>query len=423
MHSLGSIPALSGRCEKHGNLARSLLVSVALCFVALPAQAAYDGGAGTVNDPYLIRTPEQFNSIGATPGDWGKHFKLVADIDLSGNPPNAYRVIGTEMTQSFSGVFDGNDHTISGFTLNSTRPWYTGLFGCVSGQIKKLGLIKPKVFSQGSSVGSLAGLLDSGTITHCYVKNADVSGDDYIGGLIGWSKGRIFNCYSTGRASGDWYVGGLVGFIADSTVNMSFSKASVSGNTSVGGLAGMTGHETSIVSDCYATGAVKGGIYAGGLIGQVEQGRAYKCYSAGPVSGNQYAGGFTGYIRVRGDVIYCFWDTQASGQATSPGGTGKTTAEMRTISTFLNAGWDFWNTWTICEGTNSPVLLWQIPSGDFQCPDGVDLVDFAFFAAHWHLQDCNVSNAFCEGTDVNHSGIVDFIDLAIFSNRWLEGIP
>ncbi len=218
MRSLGSTVGFSGLSKRHGMPVASFLVVVVLCLFALPAQAQYDGGAGTANDPYLIRTPEQFNRIGASSGDWNKHFKLVADIDLSGNPPDVYHIIGTETTQSFSGVFDGNDHTISNFTLNSTRPWYTGLFGCVSGQIKKLGLIKPKVFSQGSSVGSLAGYLDSGTITGCYAKGADVSGDDYIGGLVGWSTGRIFNCYSTGKASGDWYIGGLVGFIADSTV-------------------------------------------------------------------------------------------------------------------------------------------------------------------------------------------------------------
>ena len=423
MHSFGRTHGLPGLRKRHGRLARSFLASVALCLFAGPAQAQYNGGTGTANDPYLIRTPEQMNSIGAAPGDWNKHFKLVADIDLSGYSGTAYNVIGTTATESFSGVFDGNDHTISNLTLNSTRQWYTGLFGYMSGQIKDLGLVGPKVFSQGSSVGSLAGYLDSGTITRCYAKGADVAGDDYIGGLVGWSTGRIFNCYSTGRASGDWYVGGLVGFIADSTVNMSFSKASASGSTSVGGLAGMTGHETSVVSDCYATGPVKGGTYAGGLIGQIERGRAYKCYSAGPVSGNLYAGGFTGYIRVLGDATFCLWDTQASGQSTSAGGTGKTTAEMKTIGTFLDANWDFWNTWTICDGTNYPVLLWQIPRGDFQCPDGVDFIDFAFFAAHWHLEGCNISNSFCEGTDVNHSSTVDFADLEIFANRWLEGIP
>ena len=33
---------------------------------------------------YLILTAEQMNAIGAEPNDWGKHFKLMADIDLSG---------------------------------------------------------------------------------------------------------------------------------------------------------------------------------------------------------------------------------------------------------------------------------------------------------------------------------------------------
>jgi hypothetical protein len=423
MCGLGNAFSVPGPWGQNGRLTIALAVSLAFCLWPGPVQAKYDGGTGTANDPYLIRTAEQFNGIGAAPSDWDKYFKLVADIDLSEYSNTAYHIIGTEVAQSFSGVFDGNDHTISKFTLNSTRQWYTGLFGYVSGQIKNLGLVKPNVFSQGSSVGALAGYLDSGTITGCYASRVDVAGDDYIGGLVGWSTGRIFNCYSTGNVAGDWYVGGLVGFIADSTVNMSFSKANASGSTSVGGLAGMTGDETSVVSNCYATGAVNGGIYAGGLVGQVERGRTYKCYSTGRVSGNQYVGGFTGYIRVLGDVIFCFWDTQASGQATSPGGTGKTTDEMRTITTFTDAGWDFWNIWTICAGTNYPVLLWQIPSADFQCPDGVDLVDFAFFAAHWHLQNCNVANYFCEGTDVNHSGAVDFSDLEIFANRWLEGIP
>ncbi|MHC4511374.1 MAG: hypothetical protein ACYTAO_20890 [Planctomycetota bacterium] len=77
----------------------------------------------------------------------------------------------------------------------------------------------------------------------------------------------------------------------------------------------------------------------------------------------------------------------------------------------------------MCEGTNYPVLLWQIPPADFRCPDGVDFIDFAFFAAHWHMQGCGAANSYCEGTDVNHSGMVDFLDLEIFADRWLEGTP
>ncbi|MHC4511375.1 MAG: GLUG motif-containing protein [Planctomycetota bacterium] len=158
------------------------------------------------------------------------------------------------MLESFRGVFDGNDHTISNLNMTSTRERYAGLFGYVSGQIKNLGLANPKVFAQGINVGALAGFLDSGTLTRCYAKGVDVAGDDNIGGLVGYSTGRIYYCYSTGKVAGDWYVGGLIGLVTDSTVNASFSKAHVSGNGNVGGLAGKTGDETSVLSDCYATG-------------------------------------------------------------------------------------------------------------------------------------------------------------------------
>ncbi|UCC97431.1 MAG: hypothetical protein JSW66_16500 [Phycisphaerales bacterium] len=423
MRSPDTAIGLWGPHRRICKLAVSLFVLIALCLPARPAKAKYDGGAGTESSPYLIRNPEQLNSIGAARSDWNRHFKLVADIDLSAYPGTAYNMIGTEMLESFSGVFDGNDHTISNLNMTSTRERYIGLFGYVSGQIKDLELVNPRIFAQGINVGALAGFLDSGTITRCCAKGVDVTGDDNIGGLVGHSTGRIFDCYSTGKVSGDWYIGGLIGLVTDSTVNASFSKAHVSGNGNVGGLAGKTGDETSVLSDCYATGNVNGGTYVGGLVGQVERGRAYKCYSVGRVSGNQNVGGFTGFIRVLGDAVYCFWDMQTSGQSTSAGGTGKTTAEMQTISTFTDAAWDFWNTWTMCEGTNYPVLLWQIPPADFQCPDGVDIIDFSFFAAHWHMRGCSAANSYCEGTDINHSSMVDLLDLEIFADRWLEGTP
>jgi hypothetical protein len=63
----------------------------------------------------------------------------------------------------------------------------------------------------------------------------------------------------------------------------------------------------------------------------------------------------------------CFWDTQTSGQITSDGGTGKTTSEMQTTSTFLEAGWDFVDEtangtediWWILEGQDYPRLWWE----------------------------------------------------------------
>jgi hypothetical protein len=423
MFSLSDTLGPSGSCKPNGKGKMSYFVLFALCFFYLPAQAQYSGGSGTQSDPYLIRTAEQMNAIGAASGDWNKHFQLRADIDLGEYTGTAYNIIGTDAENSFHGIFDGNDHTISNLSLRTTHQWYTGLFGCVSGQIKNLGLIDPNVFAQGGKVGSLIGDLNQGSVTSCYVEGVGISGDRYVGGLVGSTSGRILYCYSTGTVSGNSYVGGLVGYVTDATINSSYSRANVTGNLEVGGLAGMTTDEASVISNSYATGSVKGGTYAGGLVGQVERGRAYKCYSTGDVSGNQYVGGFTGYVRVLGGVTHCFWDTQTSGWSTSRGGTGKTTADLQTESTFTEVGWDFAYIWDICEGTNYPVLLWQILPADFRCPDGVDFIDFALFASHWLDDMCNAANYFCEGTDFDHSGSVDFTDLEIFADNWLKGIP
>jgi hypothetical protein len=56
------------------------------------------------------------------------------------------------------------------------------------------------------------------------------------------------------------------------------------------------------------------------------------------VTGNDYVGGLVGYNE--GTVGGSFWDTETSGQSTSAGGTGKTTAEMQLISTFQGADWN-----------------------------------------------------------------------------------
>lgn len=59
-----------------------------------------------------------------------------------------------------------------------------------------------------------------------------------------------------------------------------------------------------------------------------------------------------------GVVAACFWDTVTSGRTTSASGTGKTTAEVQTAGTFLNAGWDF-----IGETDNDTEDIWWILEG------------------------------------------------------------
>ena len=92
-------------------------------------------------------------------------------------------------------------------------------------------------------------------------------------------------------------------------------------------------------------------------------------YSTGSVTGNSSVGGLVG-SDYKGAVTDSFWDTETSGQSTSAGGTGKTTAEMQDISTFSGATWDIIAVanpgirnlayiWNIVDGETYPFLSWQ----------------------------------------------------------------
>jgi hypothetical protein len=340
----------------------------------------YGGGTGEVNDPYLIYTAYQLNNIGLIPCHWDKHFKLMADIDLSGYTGTSFNIIGYRVSssdnKSFTGVFDGNGHTISNFTYDSNDTGYIGVFGYVSGykaKIKDLGLVDPNVYG-GWSVGSLVGL-SGGTITNCYVEGGSVAGDRYVGGLVGYNfyLGTITNCYATGNVTGTGYnAGGLVGLNYRSTINNCYSSCNVSGNVEVGGLVGCNSY-LGTITNCYSTGSVTGEYYVGGLAGQngycywndwIGQwvcipGMISKCYSTGMVKGTTEVGGLLGYNK-EGEVIASFWDVETSEQTTSAGGTGLPTDQMQTMSTFSDAGWVF-----VGETINGVEDLWFIPQQDY----------------------------------------------------------
>jgi hypothetical protein len=151
------------------------------------------------------------------------------------------------------------------------------------------------------------------------------------------------------------------------TISNSYASVSVNGKDSVGGLLGE--NRGSTVTQCYSTGAVIASgqyAYVGELVGYNSWGGVTQCYSTGAVSGKGFVGGLVGFGLDSG-VTGCFWDTQTSGQTTSAGGTGKTTAEMQTAKTFLDAGWDFVgetangteDIWWILEGQDYPRLWWE----------------------------------------------------------------
>jgi len=404
----------------YGSAANASFVFIAqskriLVLNAGPPQGKYGGGSGTAEDPYQIWTPEQMNAIGTEPNDWGKHFKLMADIDLSGfdgkNGRPAFNIIAPDTKPAllyyqgiaFTGVFDGDGHKLSHLTIQGIS--YLGLFAelAATAAVHDLGIEDANVTGSGDCIAALAAEA-RGSIVHCYstgVVNATgwaqerayavggliasdfgevtfchstaaVNGGTYVGGLVGNNWGIVTQCYSAGSVHGGGSVGGLVGENL-SIVERCYSVGPVAGDSYVGGLVGE--NYQGQVNDSYSTGTVNGGWYVGGLVGQNgglteagKQATVTRCYSAGSVKGQSYVGGLVGSNVAA--VTGSFWDRQTSGQAASAGGTAKTTAQMRAGNTFLSAGWDFVGEkangteeiWQIDEGKNYPRLQWEAAS-------------------------------------------------------------
>ncbi|UCF14595.1 MAG: hypothetical protein JSW59_14365, partial [Phycisphaerales bacterium] len=297
-------------------------VLAVLCLSSLPAPAQYGGGTGEPDDPYLICTAEQMNEIGANfRKDWDKHFKLMADIDMSAYIDRDYRIIGSNNNNAFRGVFDGNGKRIWNLSYTSTSRDYAGLFGYIRGpkaEIKNLELVNPNIHAgTGSYVGSLVGY-NEGLVTNCCARSVTVSGRNRIGGLIGYTRDlTVTDCdVKGGSVSGEDDVGGLVG---SNGVDISNCHAScrVSGNKSIGGLVGdnsgpitdssargritaaereaggLVGDNSGPLTNCYARGDVRANRSAGGLVGS-NSGSIMSCWASGDISGEQSIGGLVG---------------------------------------------------------------------------------------------------------------------------------
>jgi len=212
----------------------SLVVVTTFLFLAT-AKAQYSGGTGEPEDPYLIYTAEQVNAIGAEPNDWDKHFRLMADIDLAGYAGTDYNIIAPyDADVPFTGVFDGNAHTIANFTYTSTDANSVALFGWVQGDnagIMNLGLVDPRIeASARDGVAPLVDHLEDGTVSGCFVRGGSVSGGRWVGGLVAYNDGAIINCYSSAAVTGGVSAGGLVGTNGRSqTIRNSYSTGQVGG--------------------------------------------------------------------------------------------------------------------------------------------------------------------------------------------------
>ncbi|WP_164970313.1 two-partner secretion domain-containing protein [Halarcobacter ebronensis] len=243
-------------------------------------------------------------------------YELGSDIDASATS-TWNSGAGWNPLSTFTGTFDGKGHIIDSLYINRATA-NIGLFGYTNGA----------------------------TISNIGLTNVDITGGTYTGALVGYNDNSVINnSYSSGAVNSSGHnVGGLVGINmgSNSEINYSYSSANIiangNSNDRIGGLVGWNYMGASI-KNSYAAGSVSGDLGTGGLLGSNESGsKVENSYSTGTVTGLNDKGGLVGWSNAT--VSNSFWDTQKSGQSSSAGGTGLTTAQMSYGKYFFDAGWD-----------------------------------------------------------------------------------
>ena len=160
----------------------------------------------------------------------------------------------------YTGIFDGQNHTISGLYFNQEDSYDVGLFGRNNGKIANAGILDSYFYGT-SKVGGVCGNNYTGTITNCY-NTGSVSGLGTLGGVSGYNDtGNITNCYNTGNVSGSsGFVGGVSGYNSKGTITNCYNVGSVSGSGYVGGV---NGWNKGTITNCYYDST----IYTGNAIG------------------------------------------------------------------------------------------------------------------------------------------------------------
>ena len=193
-------------------------------------------GDGTEDNPYQIGTKEELYWFAAlvNNGDNGACAVLTADITVNTGvlcengelAKNGDELISwtpiSEKYYSYSGIFDGQNHTISGLYFNNPK--------------------------EEQEAGLFRRLKASGKIINVGIVDSYFNGDDSVGGVCGWNNGTIKNCYYSGTVNGSYRVGGICGE-NDKSIENCYHIGTVSGTRFVGSICG--DNNKADVKNCY----------------------------------------------------------------------------------------------------------------------------------------------------------------------------
>lgn len=270
----------------------------------------------------------------AAQNDLSTNCILAADIDLTGME---WTPIG-DYDNQYTGTFDGKGHTITGLTVN-----------------------QPEINLVGGLVNHLK---DNGTVKDLTFRNLSVSGNNFVGGVVGYNYyGTVTGCTVSGTVSGNGGVGGIVGENHYGTVTGCTAPETVTGNGSYVG--SVVGYNLGPVTACVATGTVSGNRFAGGIVGCNSDGTVTACYHASDAitAQSDYAGGVVG--QNWSTVTACYWSGSPDTGIGSNEGSG-----FATQVDGENVTWQ-----TAVDAMNAAINEWNGSNPDYPCNWQYELTD------------------------------------------------
>ena len=353
------------------NILLSILLTFALfCGAQVPCwdgtvAASYNGGDGTMENPYQIATPQQLALLAQQTNDGtggNACYILTEDICLNGEDDNinwtpiGYYNLSSDY-KSFSGVFDGNGHTISNLYIDNIDNLNSlGLFGLARNAVIKNTIISDATITSQSSIragmiaafanntdvlnctadgmihanGTLGGIIGSCTgvtnttfVANC-VNNAVFENTSQTGGIIGHCESKassavvIENCINYSNIS-SWWAGGIASNIYGKVVVKKCENyGTIQSVQAGGGVVGQIGLHSSYLSDCLVEdcinheGADVISYASGGIVGRSGMAIVTRCVNNALITGHiegdtlwaiGIAGGITG---VGGVVSNCY---------------------------------------------------------------------------------------------------------------------
>lgn len=298
------------------------VAAAATVFSMNPAGLPYAGGqagafvvdAATESTAVEISTYEQFaafaKAVNAGTAEAYASVKLTADITIPAG--TTWTPIGSA-ANPYTGVFDGDGHTVSGLTASITAAEYSpeapfGLFGKTQGAtIKNLKMSDTTISAPGGAGGGiLCGLAEKTEISRCTIDSSCsiVSDGALIGGLVCMLTGStVKDCVVAAdiQLNGQAPSGGYVYQANGSQIINSVFKGTIKG-----------------------TGAI---VYTGGFVG-INNGLIANCIYSGSMTAVAFTtcSAFVGEASNSGTVVNCFANGKFS---LTDGSTGTTTGIFR----------------------------------------------------------------------------------------------